>query len=360
MSHTDPTRRHDFVLLFDVMNGNPNGDPDAGNMPRVDPETDHGIVTDVAIKRKVRDYVARHHDLPIFIQSQDALNTLILRSFKEVGAEPAQVQLDDEEVIAWFAENQPEGFDLQDDLLVYVGESSREPEIRRALMAALGEAEENRELRGKLMAVAKQLASAGTKAKKAIPPSKRTEARNLLCRTYYDIRMFGAVLSTGLNAGQVRGPAQITFARSVDPIPRWDLTITRQARTTTERMGSGGTEMGRKPIVPYALYRAHGAFSPYDAKVTGVTKADLELLWEALSRMFDLDRSAARGEMATRGLYVFTHESPLGNAPAHRLFQRIRVARREGVEYPRAFEDYQVQVDAADLPNGVSLAVLLA
>lgn len=289
MVHTDPTKRHEFVLLFDARNSNPNGDPDAGNMPRVDPETMHGIVTDVALKRKVRDYLqltrsSDNQEMPpgfgIFIQSKTALNTII----RDVGQE------------------------------------------------------------------------IGVKESKTVNERVRDE----LCRRYYDIRMFGAVLSTGtLNAGQVRGPVQLTFARSIDPVLPLDIAITRQARTTEERMETGTTEMGRKPIIPYGLYRAHGYFNPYLARQAGVSREDLETLWEALQNLFEFDRSAARGEMHVRGLVVFSHDNPKGNAPAHRLFDLVTVERRDGVSVPRGYDDYVVTIKRDSVPQGVALSILL-
>jgi CRISPR-associated protein Csd2 len=277
----DPNKRHEFVLLFDVRDGNPNGDPDAGNLPRVDPETMHGIVTDVALKRKVRDYVQLTRGMPIFIQSKTALNALIAEAAQKVGAE-----------------------------------------------------------------------------KDSKVPNEKT--RTELCNQYYDIRMFGAVLSTGeYNAGQVRGPMQLTFARSIDPVLPLDLTITRQARTTEERMTTGETEMGRKPIVPYGLYRSHGFYNPFLAKQTGVDSEDLALFWEALRNLFEFDRSASRGEMTVRGLWVFTHDKAYGSAPAHRLFDLIRVTKKPGIDVCRDFSDYQVEVLADELPAGVALESLV-
>jgi len=289
-AHCDPRRRHEFVLLFDVRDGNPNGDPDAGNLPRVDPETMHGLVTDVCLKRKVRDYLQMVRGLPIFIQSEAALNTL-----KEQTAEKLDPPLTEEE----------------------------------------------------------------RKGKRPIP-----RLRSKLCANYYDIRMFGAVLSTGekgdrLNAGQVRGPVQFTFARSIDPILLLDLSITRKARTTEERMETGETEMGRKPIVPYGLYEAHGFYNPFFAEMTGVNEEDLGAFWEAMEHLFDLDRSAARGEMTVRGLYVFSHENAKGNAPAHKLFERVHVDKKTTVETPRLFSDYEVRVDKEGLPEGVTLTELV-
>lgn len=284
MVYTDPAKRHEFVLLFDARDSNPNGDPDAGNMPRVDPETMHGVVTDVALKRKVRDYVQLTRKAPgfdIFIQSKTALNTLIEEAGKAVGA-PKESKTENEQV------------------------------------------------------------------------------RAEMCRRYYDIRMFGAVLSTGkLNAGQVRGPVQMTFARSLDPVLPLDIAITRQARTTEERMETGSTEMGRKPVIPYGLYRAHGYFNPFLAQDTGVTSEDLEALWDALQHLFEFDRSAARGEMHVRGLVVFTHDNAKGNAPAHKLFDLVQVRRRDGVTTPRQYSDYEVTIKRGDLPQGVTLSVLV-
>lgn len=289
-AHLDPERRHEFVLFYDVKNGNPNGDPDAGNLPRIDPETNHGLVTDVAIKRKIRDYVTMTRGngdgSRIFIQTEDALNTLI-----------------------------EQGFD-----------------------------------------------AAGVDKKKHNRKKPNDDARTQMCRDYYDIRMFGAVLSTGdFNAGQVRGPVQIGFSRSVDPILSLDLSITRQARATEERMETGETEMGRKPIVPYALYRAHGFYNPFLGREdggTGVDGEDLAILWEALEQMFEFDRSAARGEMTTRGLYVFSHDDMKGNARAAELFALVDAERDSDVETPRAFEHYEVSVEEPPM-EGVRLTRLV-
>jgi len=287
------------VLLFDVVDGNPNGDPDAGNLPRVDPETMQGLVTDVAIKRKIRDWVdlARGDEgrYKIYIQSGGpALNALHRRAYE-----------------------------------------------------------------------AEKLTSTGAKQARG----DVDKARAWMCNNFFDIRLFGAVMTTGVNCGQVRGPVQITFARSLDPVVPLDLSITRVAVTREgeelvvageDGTGTGGkqTEMGRKALVPYGLYRAHGFFNPHFAERTGANSEDLELLWRALVEMWDLDRSASRGMMACRGLYVFTHESPMGNAPAHKLFERMRAARRSGTATPRAFADYAVEVDKSGLPEGVTLSVL--
>lgn len=298
---TDVARRQDFVLLFDVTDGNPNGDPDAGNLPRVDPETMHGLVTDVCLKRKVRNYVdvARgdQANFKIYVQNKGiALNELHQRAY-----------------------------------------------------AAL------------------KLTSTGTKQKRG----DVDQARQWMCQNFYDIRTFGAVMTTGVNCGQVRGPVQLTFARSIDPVVPLDLSITRVAVTDPEdarvvvsesgtAKGGKTTEMGRKALVPYGLYRGHGFFNPYFGEQTGFTHDDLALFWEALQRMWDLDRSASRGLMACRGLYLFSHESKLGNAPAHSLFSRITVSRRPDVEAPRQFSHYQVLVDDSPLPQGITLTRLVS
>ena len=298
----DVNKRHDFVLLFDVTDGNPNGDPDAGNLPRVDPETMQGLVTDVSLKRKVRDWVdaARGDEgrFKIYIQSGgDALNAIHKRAYK-----------------------------------------------------------------------ARDLTSTGAKQARA----DVDQARAWMCQNFYDIRLFGAVMSTGVNCGQVRGPLQLTFARSLDRIVPLDLSITRVAVTREEDVqvvvdeesqeGARGkqTEMGRKAMVPYGLYRAHGFFNPHFAKQTGADAADLELFWQALQMMWDLDRSSSRGLMACRGLDVFSHDSRLGNAPAHTLFERIEVKLNDGIEAPRAFSQYAVQANAEDLPSGVTLTRLVS
>ncbi len=378
MRHIDPKLRHDFVYLFDVTDGNPNGDPDAGNMPRIDPETMQGLVTDVALKRKVRDYVAnvigllQDDDLPaplkskigkyadmrgqsIFIQSKEALNTLIYRAYNETGMEPAEVQLD-ESILEVLPDELPDGFALLEDgkTLAYSGQFARKKDITDELKSMFDE-DTQKKLAKKIAQVAGNLEQA-IKGMKKKPEEKRKQqkrAQDKMVEDYYDVRMFGAVMSTGLNAGQVRGPVQITFARSIDPILPMDLTITRQARTTVERMKTGTTEMGRKPIVPYGLYRAHGFLNPMLA--AKVTENDLALFWDALLNMFEHDRSASRGQMSCRGLYVFTHDNPLGNAHAHRLFQRIRVRRKPEVETPRSYDDYVVEVDEANMPFGVKL-----
>jgi len=309
MSNSSPVeKRHEFVLFFDVANGNPNGDPDAGNLPRLDPETNEGLVSDVALKRKVRNYVALARP-----------GTPGYEIYMSEGA-----TLNNQHRKAW-----------------------------AAVLPSVTALEEMKRL-----------------------PKDQAKSRELtlwMCANFWDIRAFGAVMTTGVNAGQVRGPVQLTFARSVEPILPLEISITRMAATTeADAEAKGGRTMGRKHIVPYGLYRAHGYVSAplasHPVKGTGFSEADLELLWESLLNMFDHDRSAARGEMATRKLIVFRHASPLGNAPAQSLFQRVRVLRLHGgmkaevgsdvtATWPvaRGWDGYEVVIDRDGLPPGVEI-----
>lgn len=283
--------RYDFVILFDVENGNPNGDPDAGNMPRVDPESGYGLVTDVCIKRKIRNYVEMlkedEQGFQIYIKENVPLNRSDQRAFEYLNVNPAEIKK------------------LRKD----------HPELDQ-------------------------------------------KVRNFMCENFFDIRTFGAVMTTfvkaNLNCGQVRGPVQLGFAKSVDPILPQEVTITRVAITTESDAEKKGTEMGRKYIVPYALYRMEGYVSANLArKVTGFSEEDLELLWQAILNMFEDDHSAARGKMAVRKLIVFKHESELGCAPAHKLFDTVKVEKKDGVELPRAYSDYEVEI-SSELPQGIS------
>lgn len=284
------TNRYEFVLLYDVENGNPNGDPDAGNMPRIDPETGYGIVTDVCLKRKIRNYVEMVKGdaagYRIYIKEGTPLNANHKEAYLAVGLEPG---------------------------------------------------------------------------KKASPDGVN-RARAWMCQNFYDIRTFGAVLTVGDNCGQVRGPVQINFSRSIDPIVQQEITITRLTVTREEEADKERT-IGRKHIIPYALYRVEGYISAKLAndptKGTGFNEDDLELFWEALINMFEHDRSAARGKMATRKLFVFRHSSDLGNAPAHQLFDRIKVTRKPNSNPPRSISDYEVTVDTENMPQGVELLVML-
>lgn len=287
--------RYDFVILFDVENGNPNGDPDAGNMPRIDPETGYGLVTDVCLKRKIRNYVET--------LKEDAPDADNYRIYVKEGV---PLNRSDAEAL------EHNGLTPKDDL---------------------------------------------KKAKKSDPDIDR-KLRDYMCEHFYDIRTFGAVMTTfvkgALNCGQVRGPVQLSFARSVDPIVPQEVTITRVAITTEADAEKKGTEMGRKHIVPYALYRAEGYVSANLArKTTGFSEDDLKLLWTAILNMFENDHSAARGKMAVRELIVFKHDSELGNAPAYKLFDSVAVQRKPDVDAARSYRDYTVTV-ADTLPEGVT------
>lgn len=283
--------RYDFVVLFDVENGNPNGDPDAGNMPRIDPESGYGLVTDVCLKRKIRNYVEMVKEdekgYRIYIKENVPLNRSDREAYDSLGMNPDEV-----------------------------------------------------------------------KALKKDDPTLDQKVRDFMCGNFYDIRTFGAVMTTfvkdNLNCGQVRGPVQLGFARSVDPVLPQEVTITRVAITTESDAQKKGTEMGRKYIVPYALYRVEGYVSANLArKVTGFSEEDLELLWQAILNMFENDHSAARGKMAVRKLIIFKHDSELGCAPAHKLFDGVKVKRKEGVEISRSYEDYTVEIEDK-LPEGVT------
>lgn len=289
--------RYDFVLLFDVKDGNPNGDPDAGNLPRVDAETGRGLVTDVSLKRKVRNFVG------------------MVKSYKDGKPLP--------------------------EYDIYIREKAILNDQNERAYVGIGKAD---------------LLKGDDKKRKGGDAVR--EARDWMCKNFYDVRTFGAVMSIGVNCGQVRGPVQLTFARSVDPVVAQEHSITRMAVATkaeAEKQDGDNRTMGRKFTVPYGLYVAHGFVSAHLANQTGFGEEDLELLWQSLANMFEHDRSAARGEMATRGLYVFRHDNQLGNAPAHSLFARIQPKLKNNGSVPRSFEDYSVTVDEADLPQGVTL-----
>lgn len=281
--------RYDFVILFDVENGNPNGDPDAGNMPRMDPETGYGLITDVCLKRKIRNYVETLKEgapgFQIYIKEGVPLNRSDNEAVQALGIE----------------------------------------DIKNA---------------------------------KRSDPDIDQKLRNWMCKNFYDIRTFGAVMTTfvknALNCGQVRGPVQLSFARSIDPVVPQEVTITRVAITTEGDAEKKKTEMGQKHIIPYALYRAEGFVSANLArKTTGFSEEDLELLWQAIMNMFENDHSAARGKMAVRKLIIFKHDSELGNAPAHKLFDLVQVRKKDTVVVSRSYNDYIVEI-SPDLPDGVT------
>lgn len=281
--------RYDFVILFDVENGNPNGDPDAGNMPRMDPETGYGLITDVCLKRKIRNYVETLKEgapgFQIYIKEGVPLNRSDNEAVQALGIE----------------------------------------DIKNA---------------------------------KRSDPDIDQKLRNWMCKNFYDIRTFGAVMTTfvknALNCGQVRGPVQLSFACSIDPVVPQEVTITRVAITTEGDAEKKKTEMGQKHIIPYALYRAEGFVSANLArKTTGFSEEDLELLWQAIMNMFENDHSAARGKMAVRKLIIFKHDSELGNAPAHKLFDLVQVRKKDTVVVSRSYNDYIVEI-SPDLPDGVT------
>jgi CRISPR-associated protein Csd2 len=301
------------VLLFDVRDGNPNGDPDAGNMPRLDAETGHGLMTDVALKRKVRNFVALTHDhsegvpkpgekrFEIYVREKAILNLQHQRAYSALG------------------------LDVADEPASEAADAHRKPKK-------------------------------AAKDKRKGSASEVDQARQWMCQNLFDIRTFGAVMSTGTNASQVRGPVQLTFARSIDPIVALQHSITRMAVATeaeAEKQQGDNRTMGRKHTVPYGLYRAHGFVSAFLAQQTGFGDDDLELLWHALANMFEHDRSAARGQMATRGLYVFEHQDKLGNAHAHALFDRLSVVPQPNATPPaREFGAYSVAFDGQPVDNG--------
>jgi CRISPR-associated protein Csd2 len=373
--HLDPQRRHDFVLIFDVTDGNPNGDPDGGNTPRTDAETSHGLVTDVCLKRKIRNYVSTYAEheateaqkkrLNIFVEHHGVLNNQIRRAYTEQGiptGKPASDVVQDSAVLGILREHKhllPAAFTFTDSegvaeedvvpTLAYSGELT-DAELKEELEKT-EEMYQNKAVKKFIDALVKK---AGKPDKSRANAEK---ARTWMCENFYDVRMFGAVMSTGLNAGQVRGPVQLTFARSFDPVLPQDLAVTRVAVTDAKDAEKLQT-IGRKTLIPYGLYMARGFYSPSLAAQTGVTGQDLELLWESLVKMWDFDRSASRGLMAPRGLYVFSHESKLGNAPAHKLFERITAKLNKLSEPPRKFGDYAVSIDEVDLPQGVTLTRL--
>lgn len=358
-------KRYDFVLLFDVQDGNPNGDPDAGNLPRVDPDTGHGLVTDVCIKRKVRNYVLAKHGgtrpYEIYVMERAVLNQQHARAYeaREITlASPVEGPIPENvPERASLIGCLPEGFEAAegDEEGTYVGKydgSLDKAELKEALKRIKEQFEKQAH------DYFKELASK-TKSRKA-SAEERESVRDWMCDNFFDIRCFGAVMTTKVNAGQVRGPVQFTFARSIDPIVSLEHSITRMAVATEEeaaKQHGDNRTMGRKATVPYALYRAHGFVSPGSAervagrKVqgTGFTKGDLDLLWEALVSMFEHDRSAARGLMTTRALIIFEHDSKLGDERASALFDRVRVNRRDPSKPARSFDDYGVAVDSEEL-----------
>lgn len=318
--------RYDFVLIFDVKDGNPNGDPDAGNMPRMDAESGHGLVTDVSIKRKVRNFVGlvKEQDerepepgekrFEIYVREKAILNHQNQRAYAALKLDPVEAP----------AEEQPQAESAQQ-------EAEAKPDAKKKKPA---------------------------KEKRKGSADDVNQARQWMCQNFFDVRTFGAVMSLGTNCGQVRGPVQLTFSRSVEPIVALEHSITRMAVATegeADKQQGDNRTMGRKHTVPYGVYVAHGFVSSFLAKQTGFDDGDLELLFQSLEQMFEHDRSAARGEMATRGLYVFKHESELGNAPAHALFDRLKIKAKEEGAVTRSFDGYEVTFDGQAVAPGQQL-----
>jgi CRISPR-associated protein Csd2 len=354
--------RYDFVLFFDVKDGNPNGDPDAGNLPRIDPEAGHGLVTDVCLKRKVRNYVSLAKDLSapndIYIKEKAVLGHAHFAAFKELGIELGE---ESRQLISKDQAEQIQEVGLLEGLTIVEDEDDK----FHLVVAAVADKKEikNWLKESDLSSEVKKTVSEALKQAKPRRPrgEEVSRGREQMCKTFFDIRTFGAVLSlkTAPNCGQVRGPVQLTFARSIEPIVPLEHSITRMAVATeaeAEKQQGDNRTMGRKFTVPYALYRCHGFVSAPLAEQTGFSDDDLKLFWESLVNMFEHDRSAARGQMATRRLIVFKHDSKMGKAPAHKLFELVRVQRLDGAEGPaRAFSDYDVKVDETSVPNGVTI-----
>jgi CRISPR-associated protein Cas7/Csd2, subtype I-C/DVULG len=295
------TNRYDFALMFDVKDGNPNGDPDAGNLPRVDPETGQGLVTDVCLKRKIRNFVHMTKELnssyDIFVKEKAILNNLIEGAYQELGIDLKKPPVDEKDGKKRNDKNKGQGSEVE-------------------------------------------------------------SARQQMCKSYYDIRTFGAVMSTGPNAGQVRGPVQMTFARSMDAIVTLEHSITRMAvatQTEAEKQGGDNRTMGRKNTVSYGLYQGYGFISPHLAAQTGFNEDDLKLLWDALVNMFEHDHSAARGMMSTCKLVIFKHASALGNAPSKALFDCVKIERNNPDKPPRDVSDYTISIDHNNLPEGIEI-----
>jgi CRISPR-associated protein Csd2 len=362
--------RYDFVLLFDVKDGNPNGDPDAGNLPRVDPETGNGLVTDVCLKRKVRNYVqlASNTDgfkdkkgYDIYVKEKAVLGRAHVKAFNELGiqlGEESRVQIS-KEVYALLEEIElPAGLsiDSDEDNSTYsfvVAADADKKEVKDWLKEAKP-----------AKAIKEVITSTLKNAKSRRPDGGEVErGREKMCKDYYDIRTFGGVLSlkSAPNCGQVRGPVQLTFSRSIDQVVPLEHSITRMAVATeaeAEKQQGDNRTMGRKFTIPYGLYRCHGFISAPLAVQTGFTEEDLKLFWDALLMMFEHDHSAARGQMATRKLVVFKHDSTMGNHPSHVLFDKVKVAVKQ--KPARDFSDYAVTVPAqSDMPQGVKLEVKL-
>ncbi|MBC8438759.1 MAG: type I-C CRISPR-associated protein Cas7/Csd2 [Deltaproteobacteria bacterium] len=354
--------RYDFVLVFDVKDGNPNGDPDAGNLPRIDPETGHGLVTDVCLKRKVRNFVqitngsTEHND--IYVKEKAVLGRAHFEVFKELGIPTGEESRKNipQSLMEIFDElSLPEGISYiengnEDGGVLIVAADAEKKTIKEWL----NEEKIHKEISMLINAALKD-------AKPRKPTAEQTlKGRERMCEKYYDIRTFGAVLSlkSAPNCGQVRGPVQMTFGRSVEPIVTLEHSITRMAVATeaeAEKQQGDNRTMGRKNTVPYGVYVSYGFISPHLAAQTKFNENDLDLFWNSLVNMFEHDRSAARGLMSTQKLVVFKHDSALGNAPAYSLFDRISIKRKDETRPARSFHDYDFEINGAGLPQGVTI-----
>ncbi|NLL52706.1 MAG: type I-C CRISPR-associated protein Cas7/Csd2 [Peptococcaceae bacterium] len=353
--------RYDFVFFFDVKDGNPNGDPDAGNLPRIDAETGHGLVTDVCIKRKIRNYVGLIKEFKepydIYIKEKAVLGRAHVKAFTELGitlGEETRNEIPKELVDDFYSlDYLPDGLTLDeyDEKTFLIVSPDADVKLIKAEIKEIQTTKAMQKFINQVLS--------NVKARK--PTSEEMDdGRQWMCSQYYDIRTFGAVmaLKSAPNCGQVRGPVQLTFARSVDPIVTLEYSITRMAVATeaeAEKQGGDNRTMGRKFTVPYGLYRAHGFVSAPLAEQTGFSKDDLNLLWEALDNMFEHDRSAARGLMGTRKVIVFEHSSKMGNAPVQKLFDTISVKRIDEKKPARDFSDYEIIIAKDKIPEGVKL-----
>ncbi len=365
--------RYDFALLFDVTDGNPNGDPDAGNLPRVDAETGMGLVTDVCLKRKVRNFVhivkGAEKPFDIYVKEKAVLGRSHVAAFKELGielGEGGKKEIPNEIAEILSDLSLPEGLSVSE-------EENEDGEVKAYLNVAFdfdkkiltefwkenkAFASSNKEVKLLIDNLSKSVKSRKTKAEET------EKGRKWMCGNYYDIRTFGAVLSlkSAPNCGQVRGPIQFTFGRSVDPVVALEHSITRMAVATeaeAEKQGGDNRTMGRKFTVPYGLYFSKGFISAHLAAQTGFNTDDLDLFWDALKNMFDHDHSAARGMMSTRKLIVFKHSTALGNAPAHQLFDAIKIEKKDQLKPARSFSDYNISIDKASVPQGIELIEML-
>ncbi|MGI6585861.1 MAG: CRISPR-associated protein [Lutisporaceae bacterium] len=373
--YLNPNRRHDFVLFFDVTDGNPNGDPDAGNLPRFDPETNYGFVTDVSLKRKIRDYVAMFYNKEIYIQSKEALNTLYNKAAIDLKYELPAVEIIDDGLWKWVCDEAGAIFDTSivdgNRIVEYkhrFEEKTKNKQKSEIINRIKGEEIElPKEIEDNFKKLIEKIVDKNSEIAE-LTKKDREVISNYMVRKYYDIRMFGAVLTAGTNAGQIRGPLQLTFARTLSPIFPRDITITRIAVTKESDKRKKDTEMGRKHFIHYGLYRAHGFYNPKLAErlINGedgfknpVKDEDLKILWDALQNMFEVHHTSSSGEVRFRGLYIFSHddETGKGKAHAHKLFDLVSTGLKNQSNPPRSFDDYYPLPEQKSivLPEGIQL-----